>query len=191
MKNTNILKISLSAFSLLSLLLIAGSSVMLLNPIVENESSNITSGRVAGVSVSQVNREEVPLDINVSNSISTIFTKSSVINPASDLLLNTLISFNDLKAGKLSEDYVSIYNPNPIEVKTKVKFLIPENLKGKVKFYLEDNKDLIVLYSIEESYGPKTITLAPFETRSFALKTEVLQDVNFKSEVAISFTEGF
>lgn len=180
---------ALASVALLSLMLITGVTISALNPIVEQSSSNITSGTVKGISSDQ---EALPLDLSLNVIEGTEFRINmlSTHNQNDKALGTVIVSKDNLIKGSYSESLVKVYNPNIQTAKAKVSFYLPEELKGNLKVYLEDEKDSLIMYTIEESYGSKTITIPELSERNFSIRLEAEEDINTKFELVFVFTVG-
>jgi len=189
-KNINYPQSLLVVAALFGLIAVSTTTITALNPILEDSNANLTSGNVAGVST--INEQKLPLEINLSNSTPGSVFETKLV---SDSTLNTIatvkLNAEKLRSGSLEQYLLSIYNPNNKVVKTKVEFFFPEELKGKVKVYLEDDKDSLIMYTQEQSYGPKTITLENLSSRNFKIRVENSVSIVTPVEFALSFTNGY
>ena len=184
-KNNNLPQSLLSIFALFLLIFISATTVTALNPIVEESSANLTSGKVAGISRQAVVK---PLDIKLASTDSSAVISRDV---SDEDIASISLKFDSLRSGIFNEELVSIYNPNNEIVKTKVSFYLPEDLKGKVKVYLEDEKDSLIMYTQDKSYGPKTITLSELSKRNFRVRVESLESLSTPVEFVFSFAHGY
>jgi len=188
--SVKISQISLSVIALFAIILISGVTVTALNPIVEDSKTNINSGKVAGVSTT--NLQNFSLNLELNNQKNSNFNVHLINSHSEDSRAfgTIIVDSSNLAKGIYVEDLLTIYNPNNVSAKAKVKFFLPQELKGKIKIYLEDAKDSLVMYTIEESYGPKTITLPELSERKFKLKIEAIEDVLVPVELVFVFTVG-
>ncbi len=181
----NKLEASFAVMGIIGLVLVSAISVSMLNPIVEQYGSNINSGGVAGISTEA--HTALPLVVNDTFKQDPKFKISREENIDGQASFN--LSASNLLKGTYSGSLFNIYNPNNTEIKTKASFNIPEALKGKIKVYLEDEKDSLIMYTREESFGPKTITLDKFSEREFDFKLEVLEHLS-SVEMIFSLADG-
>jgi len=189
-KNINYPQSLLVVAALFGLIAVSATTITALNPILEDSNANLTSGNVAGVST--INEQKLPLEINLSNSTSrSIFETKLVTDSTLNTIATVKLNAEKLQSGSLEQYLLSIYNPNNKVVKTKVEFFFPEELKGKVKVYLEDDKDSLIMYTQEQSYGPKTITLENLSSRNFKIRVENSVSIVTPVEFALSFTNGY
>ncbi len=189
-KNINYPQSLLVVAALFGLIAVSTTTITALNPILEDSNANLTSGNVAGVST--INEQKLPLEINLSNSTSrSIFETKLVTDSTLNTIATVKLNAEKLQSGSLEQYLLSIYNPNNKVVKTKVEFFFPEELKGKVKVYLEDDKDSLIMYTQEQSYGPKTITLENLSSRNFKIRVENSVSIVTPVEFALSFTNGY
>ncbi|MBE2280769.1 MAG: hypothetical protein IAE91_10285 [Ignavibacteriaceae bacterium] len=170
---------------MLVVILISSASITMLNPIVEQSSSNLTSGNVAGISTDT--GELVPLQLNVSEFRTPTLNVSKQVGEQNELG-NIIVRGASLSQGIFEQHLFTIYNPNNFEAKSKVQFFMPQNLKGKMKIYLQDSKDSLIMYTQEESYGAKTITLPSLSERSFKVHIETIENIDSPFELVFVLT---
>lgn len=170
---------------MLVVILISSASITMLNPIVEQSSSNLTSGNVAGISTGT--GELVPLQLNVSEFRTPTLNVSKQVGEQNELG-NIIVRGASLSQGIFEQHLFTIYNPNNFEAKSKVQFFMPQNLKGKMKIYLQDSKDSLIMYTQEESYGAKTITLPSLSERSFKVHIETIENIDSPFELVFVLT---
>lgn len=182
-------QIGLSVFALFALILVSGVTVTALNPIVEDSKSNINSGNVAGIST--IN-ESLSLNLSLNLPEATNFNVHTINSHGEEngTFGTVIVDAESLAKGTYTEDLLNIYNPNNAVVRAKVKFFLLQELKGKLKVYLEDAKDSLIMYTIEQSYGAKTITMPELSERNFKLKVEALEDIETPIELVFVFTVG-
>lgn len=181
-KYIKFIKVLVSITLVFLLMFLVGISVTALNPIIEQGGINITASNVLGASIKDsIKNSTNPFNLELANSNLAQF--QMIENNSWSIKLQ-----NQTK-GRQVIDFVTLKNPNPLDIKLKVDFLIPQELKGKVKIYLEDANDSLIMYTVEQSYGKKTISLKSYQERFFKLRFEFLEDIE-NSEFIISFLES-
>lgn len=170
-------------------MLVSGTTISILNPVVEQSSSNVAAGTIKGVATSG---DFLPLDLSLNTDSDSMFRINTLAthNENNNTIGTIVVSSDNLAKGDYSESLLTLYNPNNKSAKAKVSFFLQEELKGQLKVYLEDEKDSLIMYTIEESYGMKTITLPELSERNFSIRLEAEEDINTNIELVFVFTVG-
>lgn len=188
--NSNLLQSTLAVSALFLVISLATVTITSLNPIIEESTAMLEGPGVAGISTDA--KQKYPLDVNLSNSsLKGVFTSSIVRNNANNSSASIKLNSPGLGMGTTRQEVLELYNPNNQVIRTKVSFYMAEELKGKIKVYLEDEKDTLVMYTIDESYGPKTITLPELSNRNFVIRIESSEQIVEPVELVLSLTEGY
>lgn len=188
--NSNLLQSTLAVSALFLVISLTTVTITSLNPIVEESTALLEGPSVAGIFTDA--KQKYPLDINLSNSsLKGVFTSSIVRNKDNNFTASVKLNSPGLGIGTTKQEIIELYNPNNQVIKTKVSFYMAEELKGKVKVYLEDEKDTLVMYTIDESYGPKTITIPELSHRNFVIRIESIEQIVEPIEFVLSLTEGY